>query len=291
MDYSEGKLRGYLYVILAAFCWANVAIFGRFLMKAGMSPYAVVFWRALFACLIAGFYLAFSGKNPFDGIERKDFVFYFLLGIAGIGFNYLGYLSAIRYVKIATALLMLYTFPSLVVLLARVFLKERITGRKLISLSLSMLGIVILLGWNISFSLIGYAWGFLSAVGNAAYALIGRRFSGKVDSFKTLFWGFFFGTVFLFLVMASVEGVSLPEASDFKYIIGLSFISTFLPYMFFLLSFKYLEAGKASIASLSEIPITSTLAFIFFSEKPGWNHFLGGGLIILSILFLIKGGD
>ncbi len=291
MACSKESLRGYAYVLLAAFCWANVAVFGRFLMKAGMSPYAIVFWRAFFACLITGVYLALSGKNPFKWVERADFIFYLLLGVVGVGFNYLGYLSAIRYVRIATALLILYTFPSLVVVLARLFLKERITRRKLLSLFLSMLGLVILLGWNISFSLIGYAWGFLSSIGNAVYALIGKRFSGKADSFKTLFWGFFFGTVFLFLVMASVEGISLPGEFEISYLIGLGFVSTFLPYMFFLLSLRYLEAGKASITSLSEIPITSTLAFLFFSERLGWNHFLGGGLIILSIFFLVKGGD
>lgn len=291
MNYSD-SLKGYFFVLLAALFWANIAILGRFLFKEGMSPYEVVFWRALIACLIVGIYLHLLGKGLFQGIERRDFFYLILLGSVGVGFNYLGFIASIKYIKIATALLILYTFPSLVVILGRVFLGEKITKIKLLSLLLSMTGLVIVLGGDIVFSPQGYVWAVISAIGNASYALIGRKFSKKVESLKTLFWGFFFGAIFLLIVLLVVEGkVRIPTKVELGYLFILGFFCTFLPYMFFLFSFKYLEASKASIGALSEIPITSFLAFLFFAEKLNLSHFLGGGLIIFSILILMKGGD
>lgn len=290
MNYSD-SLKGYLFVILAALFWANIAILGRFLFREGMSPYEVVFWRALIACLIVGVYFRLSGKGFFQGIEKRDFPYLMLLGSIGVGFNYLGFIASIKYIKIATALLILYTFPSLVVILGRIFLGERITRVKLLSLLLSMIGLVVVLGGDITFSPQGYMWAIISAIGNASYALIGRKFSRKIESLKTLFWGFFFGAIFLLTVLLIAEGrVRIPTMVEFGYLFVLSFFCTFLPYMFFLFSFKYLEAGKASIVALSEIPMTSLLAFLFFAEKLGLSHFLGGGLIIFSILILMKGG-
>lgn len=291
MNYSD-SLKGYFFVLLAALFWANIAILGRFLFREGMSPYEVVFWRALIACLIVGIYLHLLGKGLFQGIERRDFFYLILLGSVGVGFNYLGFIASIKYIKIATALLILYTFPSLVVILGRVFLGEKITKIKLLSLLLSMMGLVIVLGGDIVFSPQGYVWAVISAIGNASYALIGRKFSKKVESLKTLFWGFFFGAIFLLIVLLVVEGkVRIPTKVELGYLFILGFFCTFLPYMFFLFSFKYLEASKASIGALSEIPITSFLAFLFFAEKLNLSHFLGGGLIIFSILILMKGGD
>lgn len=291
MNYSD-SLKGYFFVLLAALFWANIAILGRFLFREGMSPYEVVFWRALIACLIVGIYLHLLGKGLFQGIERRDFFYLILLGSVGVGFNYLGFIASIKYIKIATALLILYTFPSLVVILGRVFLGEKITKIKLLSLLLSMTGLVIVLGGDIVFSPQGYVWAVISAIGNASYALIGRKFSKKVESLKTLFWGFFFGAIFLLIVLLVVEGkVRIPTKVELGYLFILGFFCTFLPYMFFLFSFKYLEASKASIGALSEIPITSFLAFLFFAEKLNLSHFLGGGLIIFSILILMKGGD
>lgn len=291
MNYSD-SLKGYFFVLLAALFWANIAILGRFLFREGMSPYEVVFWRALIACLIVGIYLHLLGKGLFQGIERRDFFYLILLGSVGVGFNYLGFIASIKYIKIATALLILYTFPSLVVILGRVFLGEKITKIKLLSLLLSMTGLVIVLGGDIVFSPQGYVWAVISAIGNASYALIGRKFSKKVESLKTLFWGFFFGAIFLLIVLLVVEGkIRIPTKVELGYLFILGFFCTFLPYMFFLFSFKYLEASKASIGALSEIPITSFLAFLFFAEKLNLSHFLGGGLIIFSILILMKGGD
>lgn len=290
MAYSDA-LKGYLCVFLAAFFWANVATFGRFLFKAGLTPYEVAFWRAFLACIMVGAYLWISGKGLFQGIRGVDFLFFILFGSVGVGFNYLGYIASIKYIKIATALLILYTFPSIVVILGRIFLKEEISKAKLLSLFLSMLGAFVLLGGDASFSPIGYFWAFVSAIGNATYALVGKRFSGRIESLKTLFWGFLFGSLFLFIILVLAEGVvRIPSIHGFKYILGFSFLSTLLPYMFFLLSFKYLEAGRASIAALTEIPMTSFLAFLFFKEGLGLNHFVGGGLIVASLLFLVKGG-
>ncbi|MCS7233069.1 MAG: DMT family transporter [Synergistetes bacterium] len=290
MVYSD-SLKGYVFVFLAAFFWANIAILGRILFKAGMSPYEVVFWRALLACLIVGAYLYLSKKGFLRGIKKGDFFYLALLGSIGVGFNYLGFIASIKYIKIATALLILYTFPSLVVVLGRIFLGERITRVKLLSLFLSMIGLVIILGGDIVFSPEGYFWALISAIGNASYALIGRKFSGKIESLKTLFWGFLFGAIFLFVVLLIAEGkVRIPTEAEFGYLLILSFFCTFLPYMFFLFSFKYLEAGKASIGALSEIPMTTFLAFLFFSEKLSLSHFLSGGLIVFSILLLIKRG-
>ncbi|KUK13860.1 MAG: EamA family transporter [Synergistetes bacterium] len=290
MSYAE-SLKGYLFVFLAALFWANIAVLGRILFKEGLSPYEVVFWRAFLAFLIVGGYLLFSRESFFRGITLRDFVYLILLGGLGVGFNYLGYIAAIKHIRITTALLILYTFPSIVVILGRIFLGEKITKLKVLSLCLSMLGLIIVLGGDISFSLRGYIWAFLSAVGNASYALIGRKLSSRLKPLKTLFGGFFFGTIFLFFVLLLVERqLNIPKGEPLFYLFVLSFFCTFLPYMFFMFSLRYLEAGKASIGALSEIPMTSFLAFLFFSESVSLSQLVGGGLIVISILILIKGG-
>jgi drug/metabolite transporter (DMT)-like permease len=56
------KSTGYIYAILAAICNGLIGIFSVKIMKIGMHPYAVSFYKCLFALIIISSFLILSGQ-------------------------------------------------------------------------------------------------------------------------------------------------------------------------------------------------------------------------------------
>jgi drug/metabolite transporter (DMT)-like permease len=53
-DIPRETLRGYLFIVLAAFCWGGIGPVSRYAFSHGMAPLEVAFWRALFGWVVFG---------------------------------------------------------------------------------------------------------------------------------------------------------------------------------------------------------------------------------------------
>ena len=74
------KKKGYLFVLMAAMCWATLGLFGNTLMSLGLIPEQVAFLRLFVGFLILTIYALI--KNPtILKINKKGFIFIYSFSI------------------------------------------------------------------------------------------------------------------------------------------------------------------------------------------------------------------
>src|SRR3972149_773794 len=132
--------RGYLFVALAACLWGTLGLFFRILHDViGLSALSVAFLRATLAAIIL-VAVAIAIKRPAFRISRRDIFFFAAYGFCGVAAFYFFYVKAVIQTSVTTAVVLLYTAPTFVSLMAWRFWSEAMTGRKAIAIALAFLG-------------------------------------------------------------------------------------------------------------------------------------------------------
>ena len=217
--------------------------------------------------------------------------------VAGLGF--LGYYLAsfldfigLQWVGAGVGRLILYLFPTLVLLLSFVFLKKTPSARELIALALSYAGIVLVVssqigGDNRLFAL-GAAFVFASALCYATYLVAGSQVVKRVGSMRFTAYSTVVATlpaVIQFLVMESRESLQLPGAV-WGYAIILATFSTVLPLFLQAEALNRIGANHfALIGALGPVSVAVTSA-LGLDEPFTWVQALGGALVIFGVLLV-----
>ena len=209
--------------------------------------------------------------------------------------SYLNFLG-LQYVSAQLERLILYIYPTMVALLAWVFLKERITTRHVIALVLAYAGVIILFGAEIGHQGRNVIWGagiiFAGAFLYAIYVTFSRSVISRMGS--ALFTSFAMSAASLaFLAQAGVEAaVGHPQPPISGTGFGLSFIlatvCTVIP------SFMIADAiGRIGPGPMSAIggvgPVVAAWAAVVFLNEPfGAAHVAAMALTIAGVWLLAR---
>ena len=141
----DDNRKGALLIILAGTCWGVISIFINYLSAAGLGEMQISFLRQFFAVLVFALVILTRDRSKFR-IPVKDLGLLLLVGfINGVLFNFL-YFYTIVHSRASIAVVLLYTSPVFVIILARIFFKEKITRNKFIALVLTVVGCVFVTG-------------------------------------------------------------------------------------------------------------------------------------------------
>jgi drug/metabolite transporter (DMT)-like permease len=153
-------IKANIQIIAASVIYGFSGIF--FMYVKNMTAGAVVFYQLFFGLLALAGYLAVTGK--LSGIrlrgKRKNLI---LLGAFNAG-AMVSYYMAVSLTNVSISVLLLYTAPFYVLLLAPVFLKEKHNKKSLVALILSLAGVVMVIGPKNLISGSGIDPGYLSGV-------------------------------------------------------------------------------------------------------------------------------
>lgn len=198
------------------------------------------------------------------------------------------YLSSSLRIPVATTSILLYTYPAIVTVLARLFLKEPLTRIKLIALGLTSIGTLLTLGApQAANDALGVALGIACALIYSVYIIIGAKAQAGVppqvsSGVITLSAGllcllFGFGAGQLNLPVTGGAWVS---------VLALAALSAALPILFFLAGVARIGASQASIISTSELVSTALFGAIFLAQPLDVLQIAGGGLIFAAVILL-----
>lgn len=281
---------GHALALAAALFWSTLGILGKLTYAFGADPLTVISLRATVATGITGAIVAVSGLGQFR-IRYEDFTLFVVYGVIGVGLNYLGYFYALKLTTVATAITLLYTYPSLVVLFGLILFHEPISRGKLCALVLTFFGIVFSaysqsapgMGWDPR----GLAFGLLAGVANAVYTLVGKRAQTAYTPMTGLFYSFLFGSLALLVFRFAVVGSTFRlNSTVLLLIVTIAIVPTLIGYGAYTYSLGYIEAGKASITSSAEPVFAILLALLFLGEIPSSLQLFGAALIIMGVVAL-----
>ena len=227
-------------------------------------------------------------------ISRKDWV-----GIIGLGF--LGYYLAslldflgLQYVPAGLGRLIMFLYPTLVVILSALFLGKRPTARELGALAVTYAGIALVLSHKLGASpehrlfLLGAALIFGSAMCYAVYLVTGSQLIRRVGSMRFTAYTMMISTAPAVVQFALLEGPSALDLPGVVWIYAalLASACTVLPVFLVAEALKRIGANHfALIGALG--PVTTVLAdFVLLEGSLTALQLAGGALVIGGVLLV-----
>lgn len=282
-----------LFAVLAAGAfWGTMGFFARSLYAAGFGPLEVAQTRITTGLLLVGLYIFLFNRSQFK-VKLKDIWCFLGTGIVSLLLFSTCYFSALNYTSLAVAAILLYTAPFFVMLMSLVLFKEKMNGKKVFALLLAFTGCALVsgVGGDESFSWIGILLGLGSGFFYALYSIFGRYAINRgYGAWTMTFYTFLFcsiGCAFLsdWQVIGSVMAA---DSANILWVLGLGFVTAFLPYVLYSTGLEHMESSKASILASVE-PVVSALfgVFVFHETMSLWGV-LGivmvlGAIVVLNI--------
>ena len=288
---SNVALRGYLFVFIATVFWGGSASLAKFLFSTRYDPLIIVQTRLSLSFLMYVLYFAVADRTVFSvrGRDLKDF---FFLGIGGIAATNFAYYYTVKEATIATAIIVQYTAPVLVMVYAVLVSKEEsFNGMKVIALLLSLAGCFLTASGG-SFSAIQLkGWAIVSSIASSvcfAYIVIAsKRILRRSSVWTMLMYAFGFGTLFWLVVNPpwAIAGRGYGWG-DWGVFLIFAVASILVPHTLFMVGLKTLEASRASIASTMEPVMAIVIAFLALGERLTLIQVLGVIAVLGAVLLL-----
>ena len=288
----DNNKKGALLVILAGACWGTISIFIYFLSGSGLNEFQIAFVRQFFASLVFALFIFLRDRSKFR-IKPKDLWLLMLVGfINGVAFNFC-YFYTIVHSRASIAVVLLYTSPVFVMILARIFFKEKITQNKLFALVLTVFGCVFVtgvLGEGYTPPPVAILTGVLTGLAYALNNIITSQAVKKNDPQTVTLYTLLFS--FLFLIplsgFSSLTASCRANPKILPVIVLMCLVTAVLAQFFFSVGLRLIESGKAAIYGASE-PIVGALVGIFiFHEESNFLKIAGIVMVIAAILIIGK---
>ena len=246
--------------------------------------------RVTIAALILLVLLSF--KNPLLlRIKRQDLLYMFILGVVGVAGVHYTYYYAISKTNIATAILLQYLAPALIMIFAVAVQGEAFSSGKLYSLGLAFSGCFFMVGgYDLAIfeaNKSGMIAGLASAGFFAFYSLYGEYGLKKYSVWTILLYGFTAAAMFWWCLHPpwKILAAHYPPRTWLLFIF-LGIFSAIIPFGLYFTGIRYIKATRASITAMLEPVAGGIAAYLFLGETMLPLQLLGGGLVLTGILLL-----
>jgi drug/metabolite transporter (DMT)-like permease len=295
--------RGYTLALISAAILSTTSILIRHLTQTYHLPALILaFWRDLFVFLTLLPIMALSHRSILR-VNSQHLRYLVLYGLVLAIFNSLWTLS-VSLNGAAVSTVLAYCSAGFTALLGWWLLKERLDWSKLLAVTLSLAGCVLVSGtldpavWRLNS--LGIITGILTGLGYAIYTLMGRSASQRgLNPWTSLVYIFGFATVFL-LAFNLLSGGHIPGAAtrtvDFLWLgtswagWGIMFLlaagPTLAGFGLYNVSLTYLPSSVANLVATLEPVFTAVTAYLLLGERLAWLQIGGGLLILCGVVFL-----
>jgi len=284
----------YFLLLIQQLIASGTHIIGKSLTSS-VTPSVVLFFRAI---VVSSAYLIFFTifRSFTKKIEKKDLWVFMLMGLLNIPLNQFLFLNALERTSAPNVALEYALTPAFVLIIARIFLKEKLSKLKTIGVSVAIGGTIIILsekGFDFSSeSFLGDILGLCASFSWALYTIVGRKQSQKYGGVFSTGISMLTGTllylpIFYFLdteiVLDSISTVNWMQ------ILYLGIMTAGVGYAIWYYALSKMQAGKVAVFNNIQPVFTTILATIFLSHVPSIGFAIGGVLIISGVILTQKG--
>ena len=284
------NILGAICLSLAASIWGGMYVVSKYVLDF-IPPLTLVWLRFIIAFVVLYGILKLAEKKQKKKvtIRKKDWLLFAWIGFIGYFISITCQFIGTKLSDAHTGSLVTSATPAFMVIFAALILKEKLTARRLLSTIIATIGVIIVIGWDIEIG--SYFIGTIILVGAAiTWALLSIyvkiasiQFSSLVITTYAIFFSLFFITPFM---IWELQAASIGTVNTYI-ILGILYLGIVSTAGAFFLWNKGLELLDASIGSLFFFfqPIVgSLLGWLLLNETLNSNFFIGGILIICSVL-------
>ncbi len=297
------KNLAYGLMVLAAIMWATSGTLTQLAYDSGADRWGVTLFSTVFTGIALLPLIALFDRKSLR-IERKDFLPLFLFAQITGTFFAIAWYSCVELTGVATAVVLLYAYPSIVTIASVFLLSEKLTREKAIALPLTFIGAILVVAAKdiqagFDFDVLGVLFGVYTAFAGAFYYIWGKKLLDKYTA----------NTIVLYLTLLSIPIIVLiigalavitPMMSDdpeqviqrslsmkaWGYILLIGLLPGTVGPVVSMVALKHIQASKASIIASIEPVAAVIIAFLVLSETLSLFQGIGVGLVFLGVLML-----
>ena len=275
----NSKFLVYSYVAAAAIIWGSNGVIVNWVPY---DAYAIAFFRVLFASLTLLPVVLLTRKPETMRAARSWRVMLSLGLLLALGWTLL--FHSMKLIAIANAVLLNYTAPIFVALLAPLFLKEKLEKSTLLALAISVAGIaVISYQQNLQIShlnLLGVILGLLAGLAYAGFIIASKRALSSFSSQVVAFYSYSVASIFL---LPFVIGTDFsPDLASWILLLVLGVFNTGFAVTLYLKGLGMVKAQKAVVFTYLEPASAVVFGSLFLAQQPTPLMLVGGFLILIA---------
>jgi DME family drug/metabolite transporter len=279
------RILGVLAVVAAATIWGTLGLFAKILYAEGVSFESLVAVRASVGWAAVLLFVLATGGAKRLRVSGRDLASLVPLGLVGIGLFYLLYFFTVKESTVGTAAILLYSSPAFVVVLARLFLEEALNAVKVLTLFLTIGGILLVAGAydpsNLEVSPKVLLTGLLSGLTYGLYSIFGRPVAGRLAPSVILSYALFFGALLLVVAALPTFGTLAGlSAGSYALLFMLAVVHTTLAFALYTFGLGRLGAGRAAIVATVEPVVAGALGTVLLGEDLTLAKVVGAVLVI-----------
>ena len=282
--------QSFLYFTLAvatfAVSWAAILI-----KLADASPLPIAFYRMALSSLLLAIPAIPKVRETYRMLNARQVWLLVASGVV-LGLHFAFWVTSLFYTTISNSTILVATQPIFILVMEAVFFKDKIPSRSIIGMGVAIVGMAIISGGDFKLGkeyIIGDLLALAGAFCAGTYLLIGRHLRAKIDTLGYIFPVYSIAAMTL-LTCSLFYGENLTSfpLKTWGLFLLLAIVPTIMGHSLYNWLLKYVPAHKVATTILGE-PIGATLlAIVFFNQIPGWWT-IGGGILILSGIFIVLG--
>jgi drug/metabolite transporter (DMT)-like permease len=277
--------KGTIYAVLAVAMFSTLGT-GFKVAVSRLDSYSVVVWMGIFATLALFLYLAAEGRLHTVAAELRLRPFFFpLAGMIGLGVQQILCLRTYELIPASQAVILHYTYPLMMLVLARLFFREKSGWRAVMCVLLGFAGVCLLVISGGDLGDVRLSAGVTAALGTAfSFALFcvlikHARFS--ITAGMLLFN--LFGLVFLLCLLPLYPMQWAPGAGVMALLAYLGVFPTALAFILWNRALRMIPTGRSSNCALL-VPILSLICIaLVLKERIAPMQALGMAIVLGSV--------
>lgn len=276
---ENSYIKNLSFLLLATLFVSTSGVLGKYI---NLSAEAIILFRAFLAAVFIYGFCKFK-KIDLKLKSKKDRFSLVLIGFF-MGAHWVTYFYALKLSNVAIGMLSMYTFPVITAFLEPLFTKSKLNLIHVVLATLVLIGMFILVP---EFSLEntylqGILFGVVSAFCYSLRNLMLKKHVKTYNSSMLMFHQMIIVTILLTPVLFFGDFSNLK--SELPLLMLVAILTTAIGHTMMVNSFKHFSISTASIISSVQPIFGIIIAYLFVNEIPDFNTFIGGSLILLTVI-------
>ena len=283
----QAEWTGTAMVVVSAIAFGTLSIFAKLAYNTGLGTQQLLAFRFVLAALGMWALALVAGQNPMR-LTRRQAASLLAVGAVLYTAQALTYFIALRTLPVSLCVLIVYIYPSLVVIAGWLFLRRHVSRWHVGALVASFAGVVLLVG-GAQFQLgSGLFFAFAAPLMYTTFILISERVMAGVPPVAASAV-MMSGTAVVLSLVALLGGqLILPAtAQQWAISVGIAVVPTMVAISLFLAGLPRVGAARASLISTLELVVTVSLAILLLGDRFTLLE-AGGAVLVLGAVVAVQ---
>lgn len=280
---------GYLCILITAFAFSTMEIVGKMISNQ-LNPFQMTFLRFLIGGLVLLPFALKEIKKQKINLNLKDFGFFALSGVLNVLVSMSFFQLAVLYTKASVVAVIFSTNFVFTIPFAWLILKEKLNGKMLITLAISLCGLLLIFNpFAVTPDIKGILLAIAAAVTFSFYSVFNKLRIKKYGGVILTSFSFTIGSLLLLiaLLIFNIPVLSGLHAGNLPHVAYLGIFVSGIGYLSYFEAMKRTSAITASMVFLIKPALAPLLAFLALGEVITGNMAAGMLCIVAGSAILL----